>query len=144
MHRKIVCMQVAPTSRGDVKAYSELAQRIDQVAGHVNGTYADFDWTPLRYINRGFRRRTILALYNLAHVGFVTPLRDGMNLVAKEYVASQDPEDPGVLVLSETAGAAAELTDAVIVNPYDTETVAKRLAEAIQMPQDERVDRWQK
>ncbi|SDI02144.1 trehalose 6-phosphate synthase [Vibrio xiamenensis] len=144
MHRKVVYMQVAPTSRGDVKAYSELAQRIDQAAGHVNGTYADFDWTPLRYINRGFRRRTILALYNLSHVGFVTPLRDGMNLVAKEYVAAQDPDDPGVLVLSETAGAAAELTDAVIVNPYDTETVAKKLAEAVQMPLDERIDRWQK
>ncbi len=144
LHRKVVYMQVAPTSRGDVKAYFELAQRIDQAAGHVNGSYADFDWTPLRYINRGFRRRTILALYNLSHVGFVTPLRDGMNLVAKEYVASQDPEDPGVLVLSQTAGAAAELTDAVIVNPYDTENVAKQLARAIQMPRDERIDRWHK
>ncbi|MFM2484108.1 alpha,alpha-trehalose-phosphate synthase (UDP-forming) [Celerinatantimonas yamalensis] len=143
LHRNIVYMQVAPTSRGDVQAYGQLAQQIDQAAGHVNGTYADFDWTPLRYLNRGFRRNTVLALYNLSHVGFVTPLRDGMNLVAKEFVAAQDGEDPGVLVLSKMAGAAAELTSAVIVNPYDTEAVASSLAEAIQMPLDERIDRWQ-
>ncbi|MFM2482680.1 trehalose-6-phosphate synthase [Celerinatantimonas sp. YJH-8] len=142
-HRRVVYMQVAPTSRGDVKAYGQLAQQIDQAAGHVNGTYADFDWTPLRYLNRGFRRNTILALYNLAHIGFVTPLRDGMNLVAKEFVAAQDPDNPGVLILSKMAGASAELKSAIIVNPYDTEAVANHLATAIQMPLDERKDRWE-
>lgn len=142
LHRGVVYMQVAPTSRGDVNAYGQLAQQIDQAAGHVNGTYADFDWTPLRYLNRGFRRNTVLALYNLSHVGFVTPLRDGMNLVAKEFVAAQDADDPGVLVLSKMAGAAAELDSAVIVNPYDTEAVAQSLADALEMPLDERIDRW--
>ncbi|MDC0610415.1 trehalose-6-phosphate synthase [Vibrio sp.] len=144
LRRKQVYMQVAPTSRGDVKAYSQLAKQVEQAAGHVNGTHADFDWTPIRYINRGFRRNTIMALYNLSHVGFVTPLRDGMNLVAKEFVAAQDPDDPGVLILSEMAGASAELEAALIVNPYDTEAVAETLAQAMQMPLDERIDRWKK
>lgn len=144
LHRKMVYLQVAPTSRGDVQAYDDLAKQIDRAAGHVVGTFADFDWMPLRYINRGFRRNTILAMYNLAHVGFVTPLRDGMNLVAKEYVAAQNPDNPGVLVLSKMAGAAAELDAAVIVNPYDINSVANELARAIEMPLDERKDRWEK
>lgn len=144
LHRKLVYMQVAPTSRGDVKAYAQLAQQVEQSAGHVNGTYADFDWTPIRYINRGFRRKTIIALYNMSHIGFVTPLRDGMNLVAKEYVAAQNPEDPGVLVLSKMAGAAEELDGALIVNPYDIESVSEALAKAIQMPLEERIDRWKR
>ncbi len=143
IHRKIVLLQVAPTSRGDVQAYSDLAKQIDRIVGHVIGTYAEFDWMPLRYINRGFRRNTILAMYNLAKVGLVTPLRDGMNLVAKEYVAAQNPEDPGVLVLSKMAGASAELSSAVIVNPYDIENVSKRLSQALSMPLEERKERWQ-
>ena len=142
-HRDIVYLQIAPVSRGDVKAYGDLAEKLDSAAGHIIGTYADFDWMPLRYLNRGFRRSTILAMYNLAHVGFVTPLRDGMNLVAKEYVAAQNPENPGVLVLSKMAGASAELDAAVIVNPYDQENVSRSLAKALVMPLDERVDRWQ-
>ena len=144
LHRKIVLLQVAPTSRGDVHAYSELAKQIDRIVGHVIGAYAEFDWMPLRYINRGFRRNTILAMYNLARVGLVTPLRDGMNLVAKEYVAAQDPDNPGVLLLSKMAGASAELSSAVIVNPYDIENMSTSLALALEMPLDERKDRWQK
>jgi len=144
LHRKMVYLQVAPSSRGDVQAYGDLAKQIDRAAGHVIGTYADFDWMPLRYINRGFRRKTILAIYKLASVGFVTPLRDGMNLVAKEFVAAQEAENPGVLLLSKMAGAAAELEDAVIVNPYDTQDVANKLAMALEMPLDERIDRWKK
>ena len=93
---------------------------------------------------QGFRRNTVLAMYNLASVGFVTPLRDGMNLVAKEYVAAQDPEDPGVLVLSRMAGAADELDAAVQVNPYDIDSVSRCLAQALQMPLDERIDRWRR
>lgn len=144
LHRDVVYLQIAPISRGDVKAYGDLAEQLDRAAGHIIGTYADFDWMPLRYLNRGFRRATILAMYNLADVGFVTPLRDGMNLVAKEYVAAQDPDDPGVLVLSKMAGASAELDAAVIVNPYDQENLAKSLAKALNMPRDERIDRWQR
>lgn len=144
LHRKMVFLQVAPTSRGDVQAYSNLAKEINRITGQLIGTYAEFDWMPLRYINRGFRRNTILAMYNLARVGFVTPLRDGMNLVAKEYVAAQDPENPGVLVLSKMAGASAELDAALIVNPYDIDKVARNLARALEMPLDERLDRWQK
>lgn len=142
-HRKTVYMQIAPKSRSDVKAYGKLTQQVEQTVGHINGTYADFDWTPLRYLNQGFRRNTICALYNLAHIGFVTPLRDGMNLVAKEYIAAQDPSDPGVLILSKMAGAAAELDAAVIVNPYDTESVAIQLAKALTMPLEERKKRWE-
>jgi trehalose 6-phosphate synthase len=141
--RDVVYLQIAPISRGDVKAYGDLAEQLDREAGHIIGTYADFDWMPLRYLNRGFRRATILAMYNLADIGFIAPLRDGMNLVAKEYVAAQDPEDPGVLVLSKMAGASAELDSAVIVNPYDQESVTNTLASALSMPLDERKDRWQ-
>ena len=144
LHRKMVFLQVAPTSRGDVQAYSDLANQIDRRVGHIVGTFAEFDWMPLRYINRGFRRNTILAMYNLARVGFVTPLRDGMNLVAKEYVAAQNPENPGVLVLSKMAGASAEMDAAVIVNPYDVENVAISLGASLEMPLDERIDRWKK
>lgn len=140
--RQVVYLQIAPVSRGDVEAYRDLAQTIDRHVGHILGGYADFDWMPLRYLNRGFRRNTILAMYNRARVGLVTPLRDGMNLVAKEYVAAQDPEDPGVLVLSHMAGAADELDAAVKVNPYDIANVAKSLAEALRMPLHERTDRW--
>lgn len=142
--RNVVYLQISPTSRGDVQAYGDLAKQIDREAGHIIGTYADFDWMPLRYLNRGFRRHTILAMYRLAHVGLVTPLRDGMNLVAKEYVAAQPPEDPGVLVLSELAGAADELDAALIVNPYDVDGMTGALAKALKMPLDERIDRWQK
>lgn len=141
--RQVVYLQISPTSRGDVQAYGDLAKRIDREAGHIIGTYADFDWMPLRYLNRGFRRRTILAMYRLAHVGLVTPLKDGMNLVAKEYVAAQNPDDPGVLVLSELAGAADELDAAVIVNPYDVDGMAGALAKALHMPREERIERWQ-
>ncbi len=143
LHREIVFLQVAPTSRADLQAYGDLAQQIDSAAGHIIGSYADFDWMPLRYINRGFRRNAIFAMYQLARIGVVTPLRDGMNLVAKEYVAAQDPENPGVLVLSKMAGAAAELDAAVIVNPYDRDSVAQKLAYAIDMPLGERKERWQ-
>ena len=86
-------------------------------AGRINGRFAEVDWMPLRYLNRGFARNALMPLYAEAQVGLVTPLRDGMNLVAKEYVAAQDPDDPGVLVLSQFAGAARELDAALIVNP---------------------------
>jgi trehalose 6-phosphate synthase len=97
---------------------------------------------PIRYVNKGYPRDVLAGIYRGAKVGLVTPLRDGMNLVAKEYVAAQDPDDPGVLILSHFAGAAAQLTEALLVNPYSTEDVADALAAALSMPREERIRRW--
>jgi trehalose 6-phosphate synthase len=97
----------------------------------------------VRYLNKSFARSTLAGFYRHARVGLITPLRDGMNLVAKEYVASQDPADPGALVLSRFAGAARELKGALLVNPYDTEHIADALHRALVMPLDERRQRWE-
>jgi trehalose 6-phosphate synthase len=139
---KVTLMQVAPPSRSDVPEYLEIRRALEAAAGQLNGRFAEFDWTPLRYLNKSFNQRTLAGFYRAARVGFVTPLRDGMNLVAKEYVASQNPESPGVLVLSCFAGAARELSDAVLVNPYDTEGMAEALHSALAMPVGERQERW--
>jgi trehalose 6-phosphate synthase len=117
---------------------------VEATAGRINGRFGEFDWVPLRYINRGFTRRTLAGFFRLSRVGLVTPLRDGMNLVAKEYVAAQPEDDPGVLVLSRFAGAADELEGAIIVNPYDLEAVAEAMHLALTMPLDERQDRWRR
>ena len=135
-------LQVAPISRGDVEAYAELRRELEELAGHINGIYGLLDWTPVRIMTRGFARRGLAGLYRASHVALITPLRDGMNLVAKEYVAAQDPEGPGVLVLSRFAGAAAEMHEALIVNPYDISEVAEALQRALQMPLEERKRRW--
>jgi trehalose 6-phosphate synthase len=135
---KVSFMQIAPPSRSDVTAYSEIRKELEREGGRINGRFADLDWTPLRYLNRGFGRPVLMALLAAARVGFVTPLRDGMNLVAKEYVAAQDPEDPGVLVLSRFAGASEELRDAIVVNPYDIAGVAEALDYALSLPVEER------
>src|SRR5690606_29195453 len=116
--------QIAPPTRVGVRAYEEIRHSLEQTTGAINGRFATLDWVPLKYINRGLNRRGLMGLLRLADVGLVTPIRDGMNLVAKEFVAAQDPANPGVLVLSELAGAARELQDAVLVNPYDTDGVA--------------------
>ena len=108
----------------------------------MNGELADVDWVPIRYLNKSFNRRSLFGFLRLAQVGLVTPLRDGMNLVAMEYLASQPPNDPGVLVLSRFAGAAEHLPDALIVNPYDVEGVAKTIQTALMMPAEERSERW--
>ena len=108
----------------------------------ADGRFAEFDWVPLHYLNKSFQREQLAGFFRIARVGFVTPLRDGMNLVAKEYVSCQDPQNPGVLVLSQFAGAAAELDGAVTVNPYDTEYVAEGLQRALAMPVEERRSRW--
>ena len=136
-------LQIAPVSRGEVKEYQQLRGHLEQIAGHINGGHAEPDWTPLRYVNRNFAHGTLTGFYRSARVGLVTPLRDGMNLVAKEYVASQDPDDPGVLVLSRFAGAADELGDALLVNPYDLDGVADAIANAATMSRDKRIERWQ-
>src|SRR5690606_13980943 len=119
-----------------------IRNELEQTAGNINGRFAEVDWVPIRYLNRAYDRSLLMALFRLAGVGLVTPIRDGMNLVAKEYVASQDPRDPGVLVLSKLAGAAIELSvGAVLVNPYDREGVAEGLERAISMPLAERRER---
>jgi trehalose 6-phosphate synthase len=134
-------MQIAPPSRGAVLEYRQIRHELERSAGHINGKYATPDWAPLRYINKSFPHRLLTGYYRSARVGLVTPLRDGMNLVAKEYVACQDGADPGVLILSRFAGAAMELTDALLVNPADTEEVADALQRALAMPLAERRER---
>ena len=143
-HNAVVLMQIAPPSRGDVHGYFEIRRELEAAAGHINGRFAEFDWTPIRYLNKSVGRDELTAFYRQARVGFVTPLRDGMNLVAKEYVAAQDERDPGVLVLSRFAGAAHELEDALIVNPHDLDEVAAALWRALQMPLEERRVRWRR
>src|SRR5690606_20694256 len=107
-----------------------------------NGAYATVDWVPLRYVNRPYRRDELAGVYRAAAIGLVTPLRDGMNLVAKEFVAAQDPDDPGVLILSEFAGAAEQMTEALIVNPLSRADVAEAIRRGLAMPRAERVERW--
>ncbi len=140
-HRSIVFFQIAPLSRSEIPEYADLRAELDGIVGRILGRFADYDWLPIRYMTRGFRRDTVLGFLSLARVGLVTPLRDGMNLVAKEHVAAQPEEDPGVLVLSEFAGAAHELTGALVVNPYDPEGVAEALDRALAMPLEERRER---
>jgi trehalose 6-phosphate synthase len=144
LHRKVSFLQIAPPSRGGVPEYRQIRRELERSAGHINGMYAAPDWVPIRYVNNSFPHPLLSGYYRVARVGLVTPLRDGMNLVAKEYVASQDPDDPGVLVLSRFAGAAQELTDALLVNPADTEEVAEALEYALNMPLQERRTRWRR
>ncbi|MGH7153811.1 MAG: alpha,alpha-trehalose-phosphate synthase (UDP-forming), partial [Acetobacteraceae bacterium] len=137
-HGGVIFMQIAPPSRADIQTYREIRRELEAEAGRINGRFADVDWMPLRYLNRSFPRSALMPLYAEARVGLVTPLRDGMNLVAKEFVAAQDPEDPGVLVLSQFAGAARELTAALIVNPYDEAAIAAALERGLSMAIEER------
>jgi trehalose 6-phosphate synthase len=138
---RITYLQIAPLSRTDVRAYSEIRQALEQAAGRTNGRFADTDWTPIRYLNRNFPHSTLMGLLRAANVGIVTPLRDGMNLVAKEYVAAQNAQDPGVLILSNLAGAARELSAALQVNPYDTRAVSHAIQAALSMSLQERRER---
>jgi len=140
---KVFLLQVATPSREEVAEYQDIRSRLDTVSGRINGEFATFDWVPIRYVNRAYRRDELAGLYRASHVGLVTPLRDGMNLVAKEYVAAQDPADPGVLVLSEFAGAAEQMREALIVNPLDREQVAETIQRALTMPKQQRIGRWE-
>ncbi len=139
---KIFLLQIAPPSRGELQSYQEIRATLDGLSGRINGEYADAEWVPIRYVNKGYRREQLAGIYRAARIGLVTPLRDGMNLVAKEYVAAQDPDDPGVLILSCFAGAAEQLVDALLVNPHSPEEMADAIATAKAMPRDERIDRW--
>lgn len=139
---KVTFLQVTPKSRSEVPEYAEMQSMVAEHAGRVNGALASVDWTPIRYITRSLNRNILAGLYRHAKVGLVTPLRDGMNLVAKEYVAAQDKNDPGVLVLSRFAGASRELDGALLVNPYDKESVSQAIRHALNMPLNERQYRY--
>lgn len=139
---KVTYVQIAPTTRADVPEYVHIREELEGIAGSINGEYSEFDWTPLRYINRSFSRQALAGIFRLSRVGLVTPLRDGMNLVAKEFVIAQSGYNPGVLVLSRFAGAARQMDGALIVNPYDIQGVADALQKALNMPLAERKQRW--
>lgn len=139
--RHIHFLQICPRSREEVDEYRKLRIELDRLAGRINGRHSDFDWTPLRYSTRAAPRATLAGLYRIGRIGVVTPLRDGMNLVAKEFIAAQSDEDPGVLVLSQFAGAAQDLTEALIVNPFDPDAIADAMHMALTMPPAERKER---
>ncbi len=139
---RVSLMQIAPPSRIEVPEYSDIRRALETAAGHINGRFAEFDWVPIRYLNKRFSRRALSGALRGSRIGLVTPLRDGMNLVAKEYVAAQDASDPGVLVLSRFAGAARQMNGALIVNPYDLHAVAEALHRGLEMPREERRERW--
>lgn len=140
--RRVRFLQITPPSRTGVAEYRAIRAELEARAGRINGRFAEVDWVPLNYLVKSYAQNSLLGLYRTARVGLVTPLRDGMNLVAKEYVASQNPLDPGVLVLSRFAGAARELADTLQVNPFDVQGTADAVARALDMPLDERVSRW--
>ena len=139
---RIRFLQIAPPTREGVDAYNAIRGELERLTGHVNGRFGDFGWSPIRYVHRNVPRAVLAGLFRRCRVGLVTPLRDGMNLVAKEYVAAQDPEDPGVLVLSQFAGAAEQLEESLIVNPHDPENIADAIRRAIEMPLGERRARY--
>ena len=136
-HERVRLVQVAVPSRGGVGAYARFRHEVNALVGRINGDLGSPNWTPVHYLHRSVPTHTLLALYRAADAMLVTPVRDGMNLVAKEFAASR-VDDDGVLLLSEFAGAADELTDALIVNPYDIDGVAAAMHRALTMPADER------
>ena len=140
--RNVHLLQVAPPSRDSIKEYQETSDTLDAMCGRVMGRFAEPDWAPLTYVKRAYGQPSLAGLYRLARVALVTPLRDGMNLVAHEYIGAQDPENPGVLVLSRFAGAAEIFPEALLVNPFDTDETAEALRMALDMPLDERKARW--
>ncbi|MDB4943001.1 MAG: Alpha,alpha-trehalose-phosphate synthase [Labilithrix sp.] len=135
---KVSLVQVSVPSRADVPLYAEQRATIESIVGRVNGEFGDAAWVPIRYLYRSYGKSQLAQLYRAASVGYVTPLRDGMNLVAKEYVAAQDAANPGVLLLSQFAGAATEMRDAVLTNPYHAEGMARDLDRALRMELEER------
>ena len=138
---KVTYLQITPRSRTDIPEYADIGRLVGEAVGRINGTFGEASWTPVRYINKAHSRTALAGLYRAARAALVTPLRDGMNLVAKEYVAAQNPDDPGVLILSRFAGAARECAAALLVNPYDSEGVAIAINRALAMPLEERRQR---
>ena len=143
LRRAASLLQIATPSRGAIEAYGNLQNEVAKLVSDVNGRHGEVDWTPIRYLNKGYGQAVLAGLYRTAQVGVVTPLQDGMNLVAKEYVAAQNGADPGVLVLSKFAGAANELDTALLVNPHDIDGMARTIATALSMPLIERRMRWE-
>jgi trehalose 6-phosphate synthase len=145
--RDLVFIQIAPPSREDVESYQHIRMVLEQKAGQINGARSEVDLVPIRYVNRGYSHAELYGFFRASKIGLVTPLRDGMNLVAKEYVAAQDPEDPGVLILSRFAGAAQQLDaggeGAVMVNPYSPDDLAHAILTALDMPLAERRARYE-
>lgn len=140
--KEVFLLQIAPPSRATVDSYKRIRATLEKLSGHINGTHADLDWVPIRYVNQGYPRDVLAGVYRASRIGLVTPLRDGMNLVAKEYVAAQDPDDPGVLILSRFTGAADQMKEAILVNPHSAEEISDAIRRALQMPKEERIRRW--
>lgn len=140
--REAVFLQISPISRAGVSSYQDLRRKLDETVGFINGQHADFDWTPIRYLTQPVPRNLLAAFHRMADIALVTPLRDGMNLVAKEFVAAQDEHNPGSLILSHFAGAAPDMSEALLVNPYDKDEIADALHKALTMPLEERQTRW--
>ena len=143
MRGEVFLLQVTPISRDDVDSYQDIRARLDALAGRINGAFGDMDWQPIRYLNRTYRRDQLAGIYRAARVGLVTPLRDGMNRVAKDSGCAQTPEDPGVLILSRFAGAAEQMGEALLVNPYSREELSDAIQKALTMPQAERIRKWE-
>jgi trehalose 6-phosphate synthase len=137
----VTYLQITPKSRSAIAEYAEMERQLGAAAGRINATFGEASWTPIRYVNRTYNRSVLAGLYRAARVGLVTPLRDGMNLVAKEFIAAQDEDDPGVLILSRFAGAAVECNAALLVNPHDPEAVGSAIERALNMSVDERRQR---
>lgn len=142
--KHLVYIQIAPPSRSDIDSYQQIRATLEQKAGQINGARSEVDIVPIRYVNKGHSTSELFGFYRGSKIGLVTPLRDGMNLVAKEYVAAQDPEDPGVLILSRFAGAAEQLQEALLVNPHSPDDLAHHINIALDMPLAERRARWEK
>jgi trehalose 6-phosphate synthase len=143
LKREVSLLQIAVPSRTQIDAYRQLRAELAALVGEINGRHGEVDWTPIRYLNKGFAQSTLAGFYRTARIGLVTSLQDGMNLVAKEYVAAQNPADPGMLVLSKFAGAAQQLDTALLVNPHDIDGLARAIAQGFAMPLEERRERWQ-
>jgi len=141
--RDLVFVQIAPPSREDVESYQQIRTVLEQKTGQINGARSEVDVVPIRYVNRGYSHAELYGFFRASKIGLVTPLRDGMNLVAKEYIAAQDPDDPGVLILSRFAGAAAQMPDAVLVNPHSPDDLSHAINKALDMPLEERKRRYE-
>ena len=141
--RDLVYIQIAPPSREDVESYQKIRALLESKTGQINGARSEVDLVPTRYVNRGYNHAQLYGFFRGSKIGLVTPLRDGMNLVAKEYVAAQDPNDPGVLILSQFAGAAHQLPDALLVNPHSPDDLARAIGKALDMPLEERKRRYE-
>ena len=142
--RNVVLTQIAPPTRESVEAYTDIRKQLEALSGKINGMFGELDWVPIHYIYRSTPRDRLRDIYRSSRIGLFTPLRDGMNLVAKEYIASQDPADPGVPILSRFAGAAEQLVDALIVNPYNIEETADAINAALLMDKGERIARYER